>query len=183
MLPSGHFAVGYLVTKFSISSLSGIFPQANEARFWVVGMLAAVLVDLDEFYSFYKIGRPIGTAKGINHRKFFTHAPLFHLFIGLVGFIVGLAGGWSDLQLFAILYVAGMWSHFFFDSFGYGIMWLWPFSRRIFAFHNNSIDFEIPAGSILEYWGKFLKLFVKDFVFYLEIAVITLALLIKFKVI
>lgn len=183
MLPSGHFAVGYLVTKFTISSLTGIFPQANDARFWVVGILAAAMIDFDEFYAFHKIGRPIASIKEINHRKFVTHAPLLHLTIGLIAFLIGLAAGWSDLQVYAILYTAGMCSHFLLDSFYYGIMWLWPFNSQIYAFRKHSIDFEIPAKGVFEYWKKFLTLFVKDFSFYLEVGIIILAFLVGFGVI
>ena len=141
-----------------------------------MGILASVLVDLDEFYAFHKIGRPIGENDKINHRKFISHAPLLHLGIGVLGFILSTIFGSIDFQIFAIMYVVGMWTHFFFDSFGYGIMWLWPFTDKLYAFRHRENRMKIRGSSVFGYWKRFLIVYSRDFVFYLEALVIILAI-------
>ena len=172
MLPSGHFAAGYLTSKLAIGSIVPIYAQANDARFWAVGILASVLVDLDEFYAIRKIGRPIGENDAVNHRKFITHAPFLHLIIGAVGFILATLFGSTDFQIFAIMYVVGMWTHFFFDSFRYGIMWIWPFTNKLYAFRYTGKRMDIQGKTVLGYWKRFAVVYSRDFVFYLEALVI-----------
>jgi hypothetical protein len=181
MLPPGHLAAGYLTTKLSISMLAQHYPQANEARFWAVGMLASVLVDLDMLYTFFLMGRPVASSHDYIHRKFLTHAPLFHFFLALAGFLAGWLFHFPDLQVFAAVYWVGTWTHFVFDSFSYGIMWLWPFSKKIYAIAQREREFEFSFKKVFEYWTKFLLLYFKNFVFYMELAVVVIAILVKFK--
>jgi len=178
MLPTGHFAAGYLTSTFTLSSLINLYPAVNDPKFLALGLFASVAPDLDEFYAFY-------VAKGfwfkkkdkaIIHRNYLSHAPLLHLFVGLASFVVGLVANSSDLQLYAILYIVGTWTHFFFDSFFYGVKWLWPFSNNLYAFRKPGEDMaKIEASGFFSYWIGFLKLYVRDLVFYLEALVIVVA--------
>ncbi len=179
MLPSGHLAAGYLTTKLALDSLSKFYPQANDPRFWAMGMVAAIIVDLDSFYAFFKIGSPIGSSKDINHRKFLSHAPLLHLGIGTLIFGAGRLLHYSDWELYGILYAVGMATHFLLDSFGLGLMWLWPFKNELYAFRRAGKDFETASETVFGYWRDFLKDYIRDFVFYLEAAVILSAILAK----
>jgi len=183
MLPTGHFAAGYLTTKLSIAALLPYYAQAGDSRFWVVGILASILTDLDDFYAFKKIGRMTSDNRKegrVTHRKFISHSPLLHLAIALVGFLTGLLFSSSDLQIYSTVYLVGTWTHFFFDSFAYGIMWLWPFNNRLYAFRNTEVDFDIPETEFWPFWTKFLKLYTRSLVFALEMMVIATAAIVYF---
>lgn len=177
MLPSGHFAAGYLTTKFAIAKLLAFYPQADQARFWWVGILASVLVDLDDFYAFIKIGRPIAATKEVDHRKFISHAPLLHLGIAAAVFGIATLLGSNDWRLYSILYLVGVWTHFIFDSFGYGIMWLWPFDSKLFSLFNANKRLDVPDNlPVIAYWVRFLKEYLRYPPFILELLVISAAL-------
>jgi hypothetical protein len=180
MLPTGHFAAGYLTTKLAIAALLPYFPQADATRFWAMGLAMSVLPDLDEFLTFYRIRRFTGNSD-VNHRKFITHTPFFHLAIGASGFVFGKLTGNPDLSLFSILYVVGTWTHFLFDSFFYGIMWLWPWSKKHYAFRYAAVDFQLPDAPFLRYWLNFLLAYSKNYVFYLEVLVIGAAFLVYYS--
>jgi hypothetical protein len=180
MLPTGHFAAGYLTTRLTIASLIATFPQGSEPKFWAIGLIASVLPDLDEFIVFYKVKRFTGDNKVV-HRKFISHAPLLHLAIGSVALLVSTVLGSQDWQLYSILYVVGTWTHFVFDSFGYGILWLWPFTNRLYSVRARERNFEISEKRFLQHWLQFLKKYSQDLVFYLEILVIVIALITFFK--
>lgn len=176
MLPPGHFAAGYLTSKLFSLSLLQFYPEAGQVRFLAVGILASVLVDLDDLYAFFKIGRPIAATADIDHRRFFTHAPALHLGMSMVvyGFAVRF---WStDWQLYALFYWLGTWTHFFFDSFGNGIMWLWPASRKLYSFFSAGKRSDVPEKlSTLAYWAKFFREYLRYPPFILELCVIILA--------
>ncbi|OGE80234.1 MAG: hypothetical protein A2826_03145 [Candidatus Doudnabacteria bacterium RIFCSPHIGHO2_01_FULL_43_23] len=177
MLPTGHFAAGYLTTRLTIAGLIATFPQASDPRFWAIGLIASVIPDLDEFVVFYKVGRLTGDNK-VPHRKFISHSPLLHLAIGAIAFLIANILGSQDWQLYSVLYVVGIWTHFVFDSFGYGIMWLWPFTPRLFSLRAREQDFQIKETKFFAYWLEFLKIYSKDLVFWLELIVIAVALVV-----
>lgn len=178
----GHFAAAYLTTRLTISSLIDKFPQIDGYQFWAVGMLASLLVDLDELYAFHKANKPILGLKEYSHRRFITHAPFLHFGIGLLGFVLGLVFHQQNWQLYSVLYVVGTWTHFFFDSFSYGIMWLWPLNSKVYAFFHRLVEYEIHAKNVFDYYAKFLIRYLKDPVFIFEMMVVTFALLVKFKI-
>lgn len=180
MLPSGHFAAGYLVTRLAVNSLLPYYTFADQTKFWVFGILAAVIVDLDEFYAFKKMGMPIAGTKEVNHRNFITHAPLLHLLLGGIVLAIGFFAGAKELEFFAILYILGMMTHFILDSFGYGIMWLWPLNNQVYSFRDTGRALEVHASSVVNYWKGFLGLYFRDMVFYLEALIILVALYVKF---
>lgn len=183
MLPVGHIAAGYLTTKLAINSLIKYFPQADQPRFWVVGIIAAAIIDFDTFYAFFKIGKPISSTTEINHRRFFTHTPFLHLAIGFCAFTIGWITKSSDLQIYAILYSVGMLNHFVLDSLDYGIMLLWPFSRKIYALKNREQDLSLAIESSLQYWTQYLKKYRYRLTFYVEVIIIALGLLTYFKIV
>jgi len=179
MLPFGHFAGGYLAASATAAALSGAFLQAADPKFIWVAIAASVLVDLDDVVAFVKIGRLIARTKSVDHRKFFTHIPLVHFAVSLLVAAGGYWAGSVDWRLFAIFYFVGTFTHLFLDSFGYGVMWRWPFSSRLYAFSRAGKDFDIPTTlPVVEYWKTFVKEYLKTPVFYLEAAVIVFALII-----
>jgi len=174
MLPFGHFAGGYLAASATAAALSGAFPQASDPKFMWVAIAASVLVDLDDVVAFVKIGRLIARTKSVDHRKFFTHIPLIHFCVSLLAAAGGYVAGSADWQLFAIFYFVGILTHLFLDSFGYGVMWLWPCSLRLYAFTRAGKDFDIPTSlPVVEYWKTFVKEYQRTPVFYFEAILIT----------
>jgi hypothetical protein len=172
MLPTGHFAAGYLTTKLALTTLLPAFPQALDTRFWVVGLVASVATDLDNFYFFAKIGSFLGGTKDQTHRDLPSHAPMLHLAISVVAFGLATILGSSDFQLYAIVYLTGTWTHFLFDSFALGLRWLWPFSKKLYAFRDAGKDLDIQETSFFPYWITFIKLYTRSFVFFIEVIVI-----------
>ena len=175
MLPTGHLAAGYLVTKFSLNALLPLFPQADQPKFLIAGAVAAVIADVDVFVSIAKIGKFVSSTKEVDHRKNVFHAPAFHFALAALGFIVGWLGRWSDLQLYAILYFIGFASHFILDSLSYGIMWLWPLKNRLFALHEAGVYHDIPTNSVREFWTKLAVFYFTRAEFYLELLLLALA--------
>lgn len=176
MLPPGHLAAGYLATKLSIQALLPLYPQADQLKFWIVGIASSFFVDLDVFVTFLKIGRPVSGTKGVNHRMDFTHAPSLHVSIALIGFVLSILISSSDLQLYAILYCIGTLTHFILDSTYYGIMWAWPFSHKLYALRNAGVDSELPQRSVLAYWKTYFGLYIRKVEFYIELLFLIIAI-------
>lgn len=183
MLPSGHLAAGYLATKASSLILSGYFPQAAEPRFIIFGMLVSVLVDLDDLYAFFKIGRLVARTETFDHRKFITHTPFFHLIISLLLASGGIAFSSQALILISIYYFVGTYTHLILDSFGYGIRWLWPFGNKLYALARAGKDFDIsPELPTFKYWAAYFKEYSKTPTCFLEFFLIVSAALVFLKI-
>lgn len=174
MLPPGHVAAGYLVANLVIK-LSGFKPGSLEANHLVLwGMFFSFAPDLDTFYSFAKEKAfTVRNPEAHNHRKYWSHAPLLWLLAGLVIYLLGTS---EYVKCFGLLVWACSWSHFLLDSIEYGIMWFWPFSKKIFAFRKVEL-MKISEPDFLSYWLKFLKIYRKYITFYLEILVIISAII------
>lgn len=176
MLPSGHLASGYLSGTLLATWLPGLVQDDSRQIFIALVALFAVIPDLDEFWVFAKIGRAIGSKAGFNHRKLLTHTPLLHLLIAVLIFALGAIAQNQLVVQISFAYLLGTMMHLFFDSFAYGVMWLWPFSKKLFAFRRAGVNIEIPPDlKLRNYWIAFLKVYVKDTVFVLEILLIILA--------
>lgn len=180
MLPPGHIAAGYLAT-YSLLKLTGHnfdVQQINQLLFW--GMFFGFVPDLDMFVAFAKIkGFSIKMDK-FDHRKFVTHAPLIWL-------AAGLAVYFPTENLFTkfvgFIILAGAGSHLFLDTLQYGIMWLWPFSNRLYAFKDREKKITQPSADkrgFFAYWLEFLWLYMTKakLSFYLESLIIIIALLV-----
>ncbi|MEO8065656.1 MAG: metal-dependent hydrolase [Candidatus Doudnabacteria bacterium] len=119
MLPPGHIAGGYLAGKIA----SIWIPALRQPEYLALSSFFGFVPDLDTFWTFYKNKRMISTDR-INHRQYFTHAPLLYLAIFLLWYIL-----FPHSRLIALTFILGTWSHFILDTFSYeGIMWMWPFS-------------------------------------------------------
>jgi len=174
MLPPGHVAAGYLVAesllRFANPSLG--LEELNRLVLW--GMFFSFAPDLDSFYSFAKEKAFTVRNPEVNdHRKFWSHAPFVWLCAGLAVYFLGTN---EYIRLLGLLIWACSWSHFLLDSVEYGIMWLWPFSKKTFAIRKMQ-PLRITEPGFVGYWLKFLKLYSKFITFYLEILVLASAFL------
>ena len=178
MLPPGHIAAGFLTAKALLHFTHPALSSAEQAQLLWWGMFFGFLPDLDTFVSFLKERAWFVKNRVNNHRKFFTHAPLLWFCAGLLVYLLSADVYWKTLGL--IIWLAS-WSHFALDSIEYGIMWLWPFSGKIYALCNKEKDFKLVDNNFFGYWRHFVKSYIQTLTFYCEIVIILLALIIYFR--
>src|SRR5579863_61702 len=138
MLPPGHIAAGFLTTKVLLDIAHPALSQNQQNQLLWWGMLFGFSPDLDTFLAFAKEKAFVITNPNNSHRKLFTHAPLSWLLAGLTVmlFARNLYWQWVGLLLWTC-----SWSHFLLDTIQYGIMWLWPFSSKIYAFTDKELNY------------------------------------------
>jgi hypothetical protein len=177
MLPPGHIAGGYL-TAYALVKLTGSQLTAHQQNFILaMGAFWGFAPDLDMFIGFFRHRHLTVLPNGLNHRYLPTHAPLNWLIAGLavIVLIPDTFGRYLGLTIWL-----GSWSHFLLDSFGYGIMWLWPLSKKVYSFKSVGIDYHNTEPNFFKYWIKFLLHYTYRLPFYLELIVIVSAVIVYF---
>lgn len=164
MAPPGHIAAGYLVSETLLRTfhfnISGT--QFKELVLW--GIFVGFAPDLDFFAAFAKSKSfKIDLSKS-NHRKFISHAPILWLVAGLVIYAFAKTDFYRAFGM--ILWLAS-WSHFILDS-EWGIMWFWPFSKRLYPFsqsyYQKKIDTAIQEERLenkLPFWRYWFNFAIK----------------------
>lgn len=106
--------------------VSGMFDVPLSVWMVMGGILFALLPDVDFLYYFTKRG---DSKYDYKHREI-VHCPLVSVPIGT--FLVWIIGG----KVWAVLFFISFFLHLVHDSIavGWGIKWLYPFSRNNFAF-------------------------------------------------
>ncbi len=173
MLFPGHIASGYLVAKFLLKiQPTDLSPnEINSLLAW--GAFWGFAPDLDLIFPFIKL-RTWKLNTKISHRRVWTHAPLVWLLAGLGVYFFGPT---PYVKYFGLIIWLASWSHFLGDSIEYGIMWLWPFSKKQFAFHKVPDEdrfLDLPAKSF--YWSLFKEEYLKNYTFYIECGIIIIAI-------
>lgn len=175
MLPPGHIAGGYLVVYSLIKIFQPPFSQVEMNQLFWYGMFFAFVPDMDMFFTFFR-QRSCIIEKKYNHRKLYSHTPIvwFLLGCGVMLFSQNLFTTYIGL----VVWLAS-WSHFLFDSLQYGIMWLFPFSRRLFSVKDTGVELEIQEKKFFSYWIAFVQNYTTRFrlTFWCEIGVISLAVI------
>lgn len=177
MLWFGHAATGYLLTTLILSIMQPELAPEQLRLLILFGTVAAVIPDLD-FVFFFTKHRSLKLREKESHRAQITHTPLFWLVLSALVFLAGFtAGGIFGIYL-GVLVLAGTWSHLLSDSIEYGVMWLWPFSRRQFYFRKVRGVGPSPRGisTAKYYWKFFTQVYVRNWTFYVEIALVIAAL-------
>jgi membrane-bound metal-dependent hydrolase YbcI (DUF457 family) len=175
MLPTGHIAGGYLtgyaLLKIAKPSLS---PQElNQLLYWA--MFFAFSPDIDVFWFFFKKkALLVSPPTDKNHRQFISHTPLPWLVAGL---LIYFFAPFVYIKYIGLLFWLGSWSHLLLDSIDYGIMWLWPFSNKVYGLTNGEKRFVIEEKGFFAHNIKFLKLYSRQLTFYCEIVIILIAIL------
>ncbi len=173
MLPPGHVAGGYLTAYALIKIAKPDLDDAQIQQLLALGALFGFSPDLDMFAAFAKIKSWTIQSDKIDHRKFISHAPFVWLVAGLLIYFLSDS---TFIQYVGLLVWLGGWSHFVLDSFGHGIRWFWPFSKRLFALKDVDVKSNIAAPGFFNYWSTFLKHYTTQLSFYLEIVVIISAI-------
>lgn len=170
MLPPGHIAGGFLAAEALIKIAKPNLPlaQLHQLLYW--GMFFGFAPDLDMFWEFLQEKAfIIKDLKNHNHRKLLSHAPLLWLIAGLLIYFFATN---EYIKCVGLLVWLGSWSHFILDSIEYGIMWLWPFSKKIYAFKDPELVLPNTETGFFKYWWTSVKLYTKFISFYLEIVVL-----------
>lgn len=176
MLPPGHIAAGFLVAEAILKFANPPLPQADLVRLAWWGMFFGFVPDLDNFLAFFKVRSFYYYQKDNSiHRQFLSHVPLLWLVAGLL--IYWLAGSlyWKYVGL---MVWAGSWSHFALDSLEYGVMWLWPFNRELWALKNRGVKKQINVPNFAGYWLAFLRLYATRLTCYAELLILAAAALV-----
>ena len=113
------------------------------------------------------------------HRKFYTHIPILWLAAGLIIYFLS-----SDIyfKIFGLLVWVGSWTHFLLDSIEYGVMWLWPFNKEVWAVKDRGvIKRSVNANNFFGYWMSYLRYYVTRWTFFVEVLIILTTLIIYFR--
>jgi hypothetical protein len=171
MILPGHIAGGYLATRALLSLSHTTLPPTEITALLVIGTLAGEGPDIDLiWYSFRH--RVLKSQFNDDHRKYVTHTP----FLWLLACLIVVFFGWLTNSVFTEFIgcatLAGSWSHLMFDSINHGVMWLWPFSAKLFSLTDDP-DPEVPGepGTIKRYWNLIIMAHPKQATFYVEIIV------------
>jgi membrane-bound metal-dependent hydrolase YbcI (DUF457 family) len=177
MLPPGHVAAGYLVGRVLLNFLpSGLSVNEQSQIIWWT-MFFSFAPDIDMFFSFFRERKfIIQDTKGNNHRQYYSHAPILWLVLALCIFI---ATDSTYVKYFSLALLFGSFSHFILDSIEYGIMWLWPINKKVYAFKKLSESTPNLKTTFLSYWWNFVKAYTRKITFYFEIIIILLAIFIN----
>lgn len=177
MLPPGHVAAGYLTAQAFITIVKPDLNQTQLNQLLMWGALFGFIPDLDVLYSFIREKALTVRHSENNHRKYYSHTPVLWLLAGVVVYFV--APGSYGKMLGLLLWLAS-WSHFLLDSIQYGIMWLWPFSNRIYALKDREVEVKgsFTAPGFWGYWLTFMKFYTRQISFYIEIFIILIALIV-----
>ncbi len=190
MVLPGHLAGGYLATTSILSLVTVPFSNTELTLLYIIGILAGEIPDIDLFAFYFEKNKGSSSSKKHTHREYITHLPLFWFSLCLVIFFIGYSADWVFLMTMSLVILAGVFSHFLFDSLDYGIQWFKPFSKRRLCLSNNlnTDDFDkkmsdrrIKIGSINFYWNYLKIFYLKQITFYAEVLVVIIAIFIFFK--
>ncbi len=177
MLPTGHIAAGFL-TAYSIVKIARPdleLSQINQLLFF--GAFFGFAPDLDEFYVFAKSRSWLVASEttSLMHRKFFSHTPVLWVLGGLIIFLF--TSGF--IKLLGLIILFSSLSHFLLDSIEHGIMWLWPFSSKVYALKDAGFNFLIKEKNFFKHSFQFLQIYTTRLSFYLEVLIILVAIFVS----
>jgi membrane-bound metal-dependent hydrolase YbcI (DUF457 family) len=129
MKPTGHLAGGYLVTRLWLKQIK---PDLNRNLLLAAGTLAGMLPDTDTLYHLART-RSLEFGADFDHHRWITHTFPFYLIPGLLVYGYGRFAGRSWLGQLSLVSTTAAVTHLLQDAIGSGtgLMWAWPFSRRM----------------------------------------------------
>ncbi|MDB4940194.1 MAG: hypothetical protein JWO40_619 [Candidatus Doudnabacteria bacterium] len=186
MLPPGHIAAGYVVSKAVLSYLNYSLTSEQTTTLTLLGIFIAFVPDLDFFYAFFKTKSLRIDNQKVSHRTFITHAPILWLIAGLLTFFFAASPFYKALGL--LIWLCS-WTHFILDS-EWGVMWAWPFNKKLYPlsdsyyqrkYAGDKKDQSVNVAGFWKYWWSVAKreYFTRNG--YLEIILIVIALILIAK--
>ena len=193
MVLPGHLAGGYLAATVLLAIFHPDLSTNQINCLLIIGTLAGELPDIDLiFFNLahrkYQKNITQNTLKSdykiINsHRNYITHIPFFWLLISLAIVIIGQIFNSIFTEYLGWTILVGTWSHLILDSIEYGILWLSPFSKKIYAIKENTLQGNTPhrQGSLIQHFHFVITTYWKIYTFWIEIAISIVALIVLFK--
>lgn len=179
MLIFGHAAAGYLIVFLILKMFhSTLLTQSQINVLYIIGMIAAIIPDLDTYVMFYK-HKSMKLQRNDSHRKYISHTLPFWFIVSILIFLF--------TQTFFGLYISlvvflGALSHLIGDSIEYGIMWFWPFSKKQYSIHKiPKENINMKQSNAGYYWKFFNQIYIRNWTFYVEIILIVVALIVYFN--
>ena len=160
MLPPGHIAGAYLTTSaILILTHPAVLPE-QVMFLLLIGLFFGVAPDFDFFYGFAKTKSWTASEDKFDHRKYLSHAPILWLIPAVFVFLFASNPFWKEV---GILILVGSWTHFILDSIEAGIMWLWPFQTKRYAFLAHEGKYITPEKRFFPFWIGFTRWYVTTF--------------------
>lgn len=126
-----------------------IFKEEIAPSTLLAGALLGILPDLDSLFALL-FGKWTPGIQMLSHHRFYTHTPVFYLFIT---FVIGLMLDWK----WALIFVSVTLTHLIMDSWSTddGIMWLWPLSNTQYSL----FPMDSHAGGIygLRFYARYFQ--------------------------
>lgn len=176
MVLPGHLAGGYLATRALLSLSHAAFTPTQITALLIIGTLAGDGPDIDLLWFSFK-HRILRIEEEDDHREYITHAPIFWLVLSLIIVGIGYLAGSQFTEFIGWAILGGSWSHLIFDSIEYGVIWLWPFSKKRYCLRNVTEPEDLgEQGSIRRYWNYIVRVYPTRITFYAEILIFLIAL-------
>ena len=177
MVLPGHIAGGYITTQLVLYLGQPILNSGQLGALTIIGVLAGELPDIDLIRLYFDERKKSGAhKKNINHREYFTHAPMFWLLACLAIVGIGLITSSTFVEYIGWLILAGTWGHLILDSIDDGVMWLWPFSKKTFGIFRGLKALEGGPHTMSHYWHFITRKYPGYCTFYAEILVTFIAI-------
>jgi membrane-bound metal-dependent hydrolase YbcI (DUF457 family) len=138
------FGHGILITVLLLLA----FDKDPLPVYFALGILFSIIPDLDGVKEFIKF-KNVGASKGRSedHRDG-LHFPLVWLIGGLIFIFI--------TPFYGTLFLVAVMVHFFNDSWGtgWGVQWLWPFSKKSYKlFSGSNTDAYVDSSQTLASWS------------------------------
>ncbi len=174
MLPSGHFAAGYLASTALIKIADTNLNSGQMNLIVLLGTFSAIAPDIDLIYYFIR-KKQNKLKKNENHRFYPTHAPILWFVISLGIYLIG---GNEFYRMVGLSVFIGSFSHFLLDSIEFGVPWLWPISKKLIAFRKMPDPSSKDQGIIRSQFEFITKTYPKMLTSFIEVLIIASALII-----
>lgn len=164
MRTPGHMAGSYIVVREVVNHMPASVP--NPTLLIVLGTLAGALPDLDYFYYAIKSGG-LKYETDFQHHKWISHTFPFYIIPGAMIYLLGFWLNSPIVKSISLVVTVGAVIHLLLDMVGSGdgIMWAWPFSKRMDGVH------------LLNVHGKeWAKVYAKHPISWVERTIIIIAL-------
>ncbi|HEX6384025.1 MAG TPA: metal-dependent hydrolase [Anaerolineae bacterium] len=126
----GHLAGGYLVTRQLVEQWQ--LSEEEKNKLLALGTAAATLPDVDVLLYVLKT-RSLELGSDFDHHKWVTHTFPFYVVPGFLVYLYARLVGRAAWRRRAVVVTVAAATHLLQDTIGSGtgLMWAWPFSRRM----------------------------------------------------
>ncbi|KAB7615763.1 metal-dependent hydrolase [Amylibacter sp. SFDW26] len=141
---TAHLPSGYLLGKVM---------RVDTRVLMFAAMVGAIFPDLDLLWFYYF------DEKAFHHHRYWVHAPGFWLLFSPI--IICVLAIWNRYILKVFLtFLIGIYLHIFLDTIAGGIMWLWPFSDRLYELVRVQPTHNHFVLSFIAHWTFWLEIII-----------------------